>query len=369
MAHSVSGGNSFQETASISSGEIPQVSKTSTYPKITAALTVIYLLSTIVSAGGGHYFHLPVHGDLGTCIYVQTAALVALGFKRINFDSEKKKQDKEKQCLKQYFQDDFEKIMRGESPLPTEEFLQCLEAHAPMGDEEFVKEHGDRRRTLDSPVDFPGKTDFEKDTNRSSLSDLGFKEPDKGRIGFINGMLHDYGWTVHRGLYISHLAGGYNVHMVNNATHGACKDLQECAMGLRQSVATDPVWHLHAMWDEFFDQAGEDETFLQICHSQGCIHTRNALESYDPQRRQRIRVLAVAPGGYMHNTDDKQYHSVRHLKTKSDIVPKLDREGKGEAEGVEVLDCEGMQHSFDCPVYQEPLRQALQDYLDDPLVK
>lgn len=37
-----------------------------------------------------------------------------------------------------------------------------------------------------------------------------------------------------------------------------------------------------------------------FCHSQGAVHIRNALIDYSPELRERIIVVAIAPGAYVY---------------------------------------------------------------------
>ncbi|MFQ5730231.1 MAG: hypothetical protein ACE5GN_07710, partial [Waddliaceae bacterium] len=68
-----------------------------------------------------------------------------------------------------------------------------------------------------------------------------------------------------------------------------------------------------------------DGHFLQLCHSQGAVHVRNALETYDEELRKRIRVVAVAPLAYI-NPDTCE--NVVHLISEGDFIPSIDAENK-----------------------------------------
>lgn len=116
--------------------------------------------------------------------------------------------------------------------------------------------------------------------------------------GIINGIWNNFKGSKEGARYVSRLAGGYNVHAVYNATHGEM-DLPECLMGL-DYIATEPVRQLHKMWSSFFDKSSANAKFLMVCHSQGTIHVRNALLDYPPELRERILVVAIAPGGYIY---------------------------------------------------------------------
>lgn len=117
-------------------------------------------------------------------------------------------------------------------------------------------------------------------------------------IGFINGVWNRYEDAKESVEYISRFSGGYNIHAVYNATHGAL-DLPECGLGLI-GIATEPVKQLHKMWNSFFEKSNKQVKFLMICHSQGAIHVRNALLDYSPELRKRILVVAIAPAAYIY---------------------------------------------------------------------
>lgn len=145
-----------------------------------------------------------------------------------------------------------------------------------------------------------------------------------GAIGYMNGIQNKYLEAKESAIYISKLAGGAEIHFIYNATHGFIEDLGECIMGLF-GYATPPIRELHKAWSAFFAAHPPPEKFLQICHSQGAIHVRNALLSYDPDLRKRIDVLAIAPGAYIQDT---LCNNVEHYCSTWDFIPWLDRKGR-----------------------------------------
>ena len=154
------------------------------------------------------------------------------------------------------------------------------------------------------------------------LRDLGLADlPPNLGIGFINGVFTDFDGAKENAEYISKLAGDYNIQFVYNATHGH-HDLIECQLGL-DFIATTPVGELHNMWDRFFDKSSPEAKFLQICHSQGTIHVRNGLLCYAPERRERILVVAIAPGAYLY---EETCAKTRHYRASGwrDPIPRID---------------------------------------------
>lgn len=131
----------------------------------------------------------------------------------------------------------------------------------------------------------------DKFVNKSQLFDvteISYKQLNEKKmgIGFINGVNTTLDAAKGIAGYLSELTGGYNIKGVYNATHGWHNDLKESYKGLN-FTATRPVRLLHVTWNKFFTEADNDATFLQICHSQGVIHTRNALISFDPEKRKK----------------------------------------------------------------------------------
>jgi RHS repeat-associated protein len=198
------------------------------------------------------------------------------------------------------------------------------------------------------------------------LSDQGLPELPDMEIEFINGIDNSYADAKKNAMYISRLAGGCNVHAVYNATHGKVKDLNECQMGLNY-IATSPVRQLHQMWNSFFEKRSAKAKLLIICHSQGAIHVRNALLDYPPELRERIIVIAIAPGGYIYPESCAQ---VVHYRGKAyrDPIPRYDTEGAERAKDTIIeLDSHPKaplhDHKFESPTYEHELFEKIRIYI------
>lgn len=210
--------------------------------------------------------------------------------------------------------------------------------------------------------------DYYENSRNYDLSDLGALQlPNALGIGFINGINNSYADSKESAQYLSQLSGGYNIHGVYNATHGAHRDILECMLGLN-FIATEPVRQLHVMWNSFFDKSRETN-FLMICHSQGAIHVRNALLDYPQELRERILVVAIAPGGYIYQESCK---SVTHYRVPfpGDFVPDLDFSGAKRAQNSIALlsshpDAPLWDHSFMSPTYTKTLKNRINKYLRD----
>lgn len=216
--------------------------------------------------------------------------------------------------------------------------------------------------------DFWASDDFQPYFEGSSVYDLGLPDLPDMEIGFINGIDTSKTEAEEHARYISRLAGGYNVHGVYNATHGKDVDLIECGMGLNY-IATEPVHQLHKMWNSFFERASSTAKFLMICHSQGAIHVRNALLDYPPELRERILVVAIAPGGYIWKETCAQVIHYR-ANAKRDFVPRLDWSGAIREKGTTIdlsshPDAARFDHTFQSPTYQIRLRQHITNYIQN----
>ncbi len=217
-----------------------------------------------------------------------------------------------------------------------------------------------------SGVDFWASDLMQPYFEPSRIYDLGLPELSEGAIGFINGIDNSFSEAENSAKYISRLAGGTNVHFVHNASHRFDVDLLECGLGLK-FIATEPVKQLHAMWNSFFERASVNALFLMICHSQGAIHTRNALLDYPKELRDRILVIAIAPGGYIYRRSCAQ---VSHYRAKPwrDFVPYLDRAG-AKREKDTIIDLNSHEHAsffdhtFTSLTYQDKLQQDILDYI------
>lgn len=153
----------------------------------------------------------------------------------------------------------------------------------------------------------------------------GWESPDHG-IGFINGVWNNFKSVKESAVHLSKLANGYNIHFVHNATQGLTADPVEYLMG-RNHIATDPVRLLHAMWNSYFEKNSATAKFLMVCHSQGATHVQNALLDYSPELRERILVVAIAPGSYIYQKTCASVVHYRNASVLRDLVPYLDQPG------------------------------------------
>jgi RHS repeat-associated protein len=182
-------------------------------------------------------------------------------------------------------------------------------------------------------------------------------------IGFTNGMGNDFESARASAEYLSRLAGGYCIHAVYNATHGHQANLLECKLGLSY-IATEPVRLIHQMWNNFFERGSARAKFLMVCHSQGVIHVRNALLDYPPELRERIIVVAIAPGAYVYRQTCAQVTHYRNASAQRDLVPRIDRAGAARSKEtiVNVIshpDAGWFDHEFQSSTYENYLSDEI----------
>ena len=116
---------------------------------------------------------------------------------------------------------------------------------------------------------------------------LNRKDLRNGRIGYINGMGCSFEQAVKDAVRLSdHIAQQYNLHCIHSSYHG--------------SVASEnAVKLLKQQWIDFFKLHSSASKYLQICHSNGATHVKNALESMDEAIRQKIIVVSIAPAVFL----------------------------------------------------------------------
>lgn len=197
------------------------------------------------------------------------------------------------------------------------------------------------------------------------IFDLNLKKLPKGEIAYINGMNQRPQGAVYCSEILSEMSGGYNVYTIYNPTHGLMRDFTECFVELYSFTLSPPVKKLHEKWDAFFEQASQEEYYLQFCHSQGAIQVRNALLSYPVEKRQKICVVAIAPAAYIPNEICMEAF---HYVSKRDMVPKFDRAGRKRCyKSVFILNPDRksamVDHQFLSPTYKESIQKHIDEYL------
>lgn len=299
--------------------------------KVTLVVLSIFLILTAIALPVEAYcFHYISLTEL--CFFATALTLIALCV--IKFKNERDLRSTQKKIVKHL--ENYDIKSEGLDKLNLDQFVHFMH-YAPKKAKEAVSVYPAPKYNYAKLAKKEIKY-VEKDLHKSEQSfrsQLGFKDyyPSKG-VGFIGGILYTPADTYLCARLISRLVGvknPVNVHFVHNASHGAWDDLCECELGGQllarepvDGVLTEPVLHLHKLWDEFFENAPEGAEFLQFCHSQGAIHVKNALSCYPQARRGRISVVAIAPGAYI--TPDISSNVIHYIS--DDLIPRIDKKGK-----------------------------------------
>lgn len=196
----------------------------------------------------------------------------------------------------------------------------------------------------------------------STTYDVGCRELNHCMIMFVNGIRNSIYRAEDNAQHLSNMAEGCRIRGIYNSTWGWF-DIGECVLNLL-GVNTDPVHLLHQEWNNFFRREGENGRILCVCHSQGAIITRNALDTYDPEFRQRIDVICVAPAAYINRN---VCNDVVHLVSDHDFVPWIDAVGRMRNQDTIVelnahADADFWDHDFRSPTYTYELERLIEQF-------
>ncbi len=199
----------------------------------------------------------------------------------------------------------------------------------------------------------------------SFVYEVGHIELPRGGIGFINGINNDFEEAQSYALRLSEYGGGVKISHVYNATHSILVDVAECALGY-YGIETPPIQILQDQWEDFVAMHEPEEKFLQICHSQGALHVKNALLAVTESIRKRIKVLAIAPAAIIPRElccESWNYASM------DDFVSLFDIEGMDlYADQLILLDRHAdaslWDHDFCSPTYQEVIEKCVMQYIN-----
>ena len=181
-------------------------------------------------------------------------------------------------------------------------------------------------------------------------------------VGFLNGVGNGYNdcleSSTHLGILLNH-----NVMITHSGTFGPFYDYERylCA---RFGFTCEITTKIHESWNRYFDK-NPDGYIFWVCHSRGAVDTANALATFSEELRQRIVVVAVAPGGLI---DPNLCHSVVHLIASEDLVPRLDPYNWSKYshtfKRVQGSSTFG-DHSFNNEIYADPLAFLYRNFLRD----
>ncbi len=196
---------------------------------------------------------------------------------------------------------------------------------------------------------------FEDDgrIQKSSFVNTYFKGHSGHHILFINGIKTTFASFLKHLDYIHELDPRSTLHGVYNSTKNFEKDIFETHLGLCD-IQTPPVQILKEALLALFREKSVQKLTI-ICHSQGAIHTYNALKTLPMEIKSWVKVVAVAPAKFI--TRDEAWNSINAL-TSDDFVPSLQylygytKKNAYIVDLVSKKDSEGL-HSFQSTTYKE----------------
>lgn len=228
---------------------------------------------------------------------------------------------------------------------------------------------------FDVPPRYP-QTDFINGINTKPEEAL-------GHIEYLRDLAHQ----VKKDAPIS-LQGTYN------KTNGFCLDLLEVISLNYWGNSPNTAENLRDKWTRFHEANidNPNRKYLQFTHSQGNIHTTNALEICPPEIRNRVIVVAIAPATII--PEGYCYRSF-HFASKRDVVPygklvctcalnacicalnpcanggmyhRIEELAKDIGGQLILLephpDARDFDHSFQSPTFQEPIKNILLNHIE-----
>lgn len=186
-------------------------------------------------------------------------------------------------------------------------------------------------------------------------------------IGFDPGINTSFEGGLSHAQMISDMAGGYKVDYISNPTNGFVSDSLRYLFSSANCWCTPSVKLRHNVWDNFFDQADSWGTYLQHAHSEGVNNIRNALLSYNEERRDRIIVIGVAPSCYIDRNLCKKVH---YCESTHDIVNRLDIIGRAKNRDlIKTIPrhpaASWFDHDFQSATYKDYIQDKIDYYLKD----
>lgn len=194
-----------------------------------------------------------------------------------------------------------------------------------------------------------------------------------GRIGGIAGINTSQTQNESYAHSIRTLAKDHHVDWTYNASHSLPVDLAESVF-VNYAGHSAPAKLLIESWTKFAKDYENDPQakYFQICHSQGAIHVKNALQECPEELRKRIIVLAIAPGEIVPKVlcyDSYNYASRR------DVVPygkflteRQNIENLAALTELIILDphpeAPWFDHGFESPTFDEAKQRHIEEYIE-----
>ncbi len=181
---------------------------------------------------------------------------------------------------------------------------------------------------------------------------------------FINGIKTSYDYFQGHLKYIQSIIPQANIYGVYNSTRSFEIDILECHLGF-YGIKTPPVKILKENIYRIFKEMKWGDKVALVCHSQGALHSYNALLELPTEITHVIKVIAVAPAKFI--PIDLARNSINIIS--NDLVPKVQYLYGFSKKNVNLIDLTSIKdkmegiHSFQSPTYREFLETQLRGLL------
>jgi hypothetical protein len=204
------------------------------------------------------------------------------------------------------------------------------------------------------------------------------------QIGGINGMNVSLEEAKGHAEYLKGFTPELAIDWVHNCSHTSLIDALEIPLNYL-GCSPNTVELLQKNWGEFHDENRDrpHARYLQFCHSQGAIHTLNAIAATPEEIRARLMIVAIAPADVIPR---EVCYSVQNIGSKKDVVPNgrlafLSFFDPGEVGNSKLVEMAlenrqqlvslpvhpevgwGLDHGFQSPTFEERIRSIIEEYL------
>lgn len=219
--------------------------------------------------------------------------------------------------------------------------------------------------------------------NPTHFSTEGVKTP-RCRIGGINGINTTRDQARAHADYIAQFVPDRSIDWLHNRSHGPIADLAEIVSLNYAGFSPGTGRELLKAWISFDEENREcsEAKYLQVCHSQGAIHVRNALLQATERVRDRVIVVAIAPAAvvskelcfqsynYASKRDFLVYGELAHASAFDTNEFGISKNVERALENIQELiflephpSAIGLDHDFQSPTFADVCAAHLQEYV------
>ncbi len=195
------------------------------------------------------------------------------------------------------------------------------------------------------------------------------KQPHK-LVTFVNGISTDEVTQGQNLLFLSELIGDEEfilVHHETNMGEGVLDDALRYVSYRLTGGLSNASKTLMETWENHLNRYPESGEILHICHSEGALHTKLALQALPDEMKSKINVVSIAGAAYI---PQRECGNVWHYVSPRDVVPLLDPIGRRQAfiEGtLHTLsvhpDAHWFDHGFLSPTYNKTIQNRIESFI------